>query len=232
MPNGKPKAVDGVCPCCRKVDSHEQTTDDEETEDEKTQEEYPNVQPYIQMLHDVKRSIECSEPTPQDTVKMLHIRRIPCAGNGCPARFHSLCSVRNIRLPNGEVTLECPCDNICFTLNCGNCNSKGIHKKKADPIPKPNIPTSKGKSPANSPKPRVFVEDTSTGFTTSSPRSIQQSDHGNVSDNSSCNSPILARQKPASIIRATVDIVNISSDDDNEDIAILIDTSDDEIVDL
>jgi len=126
MPDGKPKPVDGVCPCCWKVNSHEQATDDEDTEDEGAQEEYANVQPYVQMLHDVKRSIEGSKAEADDTAQMLHIRRIPCAGNTCPARFHSLCSVRNIRLPHGEITLECPCDNICFTLNCVKCNSKGV----------------------------------------------------------------------------------------------------------
>jgi len=68
----------------------------------------------------------------------------------------------------------------------------------------------------------------------SSSHAIQQHDDGNVSDNSSCDSPVLARKKSTSrvLAHAAAEIVNISSDEDNEDDVLLIDSSDDETADF
>jgi hypothetical protein len=241
MPDGNPKPVDGVCPCCRKRDSHEQPSDDEDTEDERAQQEYPNVQPYLQMLHDVGRSIDDSNAKIDDAAQMLSTRRIPCAGNNCPARFQSLCSVRSITLPHGNVRLECPCNNICFTLNCVNCNSNEAKSKKAGQKSKQKIPNGKGKSPKSSHKTRDLLHNVNIGLasrTIHNPYSIQQQDNANDHDSSSCSSPILLRKKaiPVVLAHAPQENVNINSDDEtsilidssDEETQILIDSSDDE----
>ena len=227
--DGNAKTVDGVCPCCRKADNHGQSIDDEDTEDEGAEEECPNVQPYLQLLYDVERSIEDSKSEAEETALMLPLRRIPCAGKNCPARYNSLCSVKNIRLPLGGVEFKCPCDNVCFISDCVDCNSKVAQQL---PI-RLYVHKCKGKSEKQSHVVvRINVVDSSKERY--SAYAVQQQDSGNVSDGSSCNSPVLVRQKPKniSVPRIVADVIDISSDEDNIKSVVVICSSDDEMTDI
>ena len=172
MPDGNAKPIDGFCPCCRNADNH----GDEQTEDER-EEECPTAQPYLQMLHDEERSIQAAKSEEEDTA----LRRIPCAGKNCPARHSSLCSVKTTTLTLGEVELECPCDNVCFILDCVNCNPKAAQQSTS------------GLRVSQSKRPKKRRHTTSKEMY--SAYAVQQQDNGNISD----GSPVLVHRKKTTI---------------------------------
>jgi len=190
MADGNAKPVDAICPCCRNAYNHGQSIDDDDTEDEREQEECPTAQPYLQMLHNEDQCIDALGSKAKDDVLMLPIRRLPCAGKNCPARFNLLCSVKMTRLTLGEVEFECPCDTVCFMLNCVHCN------------PALGLQQGKGKSSSSSEKYcKLSVSANLEGSSKEihSPYEVRQQDSGSVSDDSSCNSPVLVRQKTRKI---------------------------------
>ena len=188
MPDGNAKPVDGICPCCRNADNHGQSIDDEDTEDEREQEECPTAQPYLQMLHDEERCIDALESEENETALMSPLQQLPCAGKNCPARFNSFCSVKTTKLPLGEVQFECPCDNVCIMKDCVHCNPKETQPETSWY----HSYLSKEKSRMN-PDKYSCLKFSSNGMY--SAYAFAKEDSGNVSDGSSCNSPILLHQK-------------------------------------
>jgi len=191
MPDGNAKAVNGICPCCRNADNHGQSIDEEDTEDEREQEECPTAQPYLQMLHDEERSIDALESEANETALMLPLQKLPCAGKNCPARFNLFCSIKTTRLPLGEVQFECPCDNVCFMMDCVNCNPKA-----AQPVTSGcYIYKDDGKYSNLSVRTNLACSSKKMY----SPYAVQQQDSENVSDGSSCSSPVLLGPKKTKI---------------------------------